>query len=89
MLDVLNVSKYYGALAAGRNFSFTARRREVLGYLGPNGSGQSTTVNMVAGHVEPTSGEIPRRRRGQPGGTSSPTGAASATCRRPPTSTPT
>ena len=58
MLEVLNVSKYYGALAAVRSVSFAARRGEVLGCLGPNGSGKSTTVNMVAGLLEPTSGEI-------------------------------
>ena len=58
MLEVLNVSKYYGALAAVRNVSFTARRGEVLGCLGPNGSGKSTTVNMVAGLLDPSSGEI-------------------------------
>ena len=58
MLEVVNVSKYYGALPAVRDVSFTARRGEVLGYLGPNGSGKSTTVNMVAGLLDPTSGEI-------------------------------
>ena len=58
MLEVLNVSKYYGGLAAVRDVSFTARRGEVLGYLGPNGSGKSTTVNMVEGLLEPTLGKI-------------------------------
>ena len=58
MLEVVNVSKYYGALAAVRDVSFTARPGEVLGYLGPNGSGKSTTVNMVAGLLEPSDGEI-------------------------------
>ena len=58
MLEVTGVSKYYGALAAVRHVSFTARPGEVLGYLGPNGSGKSTTVNMVAGLLEPTDGEI-------------------------------
>ena len=58
MLEVVNVSKYYGALAAVRDVSFTVRPGEVLGYLGPNGSGKSTTVNMVAGLLDPTDGEI-------------------------------
>ena len=58
MLEVVNVSKYYGALAAVREVSFTARPGEVLGYLGPSGSGKSTTVNMVAGLLEPSDGEI-------------------------------
>ena len=58
MLEVVGVSKYYGALAAVREVSFAARPGEVLGYLGPNGSGKSTTVNMVAGLLEPSDGEI-------------------------------
>ncbi len=58
MLEVLNVSKYYGGLPAVRGVSFAARRGEVLGYLGPNGSGKSTTVNMIAGLLDPTSGRI-------------------------------
>ena len=58
MLEVVNVTKYYGALAAVREVSFAVRPGDVLGYLGPNGSGKSTTVNMVAGLLEPTDGEI-------------------------------
>ena len=58
MLEVTGISKYYGALAAVRDVSFTARPGEVLGYLGPNGSGKSTTVNLVAGLIEPSDGEI-------------------------------
>ena len=58
MLEVLDVTKYYGALPAVRGVSFTAPRGEVLGCLGPNGSGKSTTVNMVAGLLDPTGGEI-------------------------------
>ena len=58
MLEVAGVSKYYGALAAVREVSFAAGPGEVLGCLGPNGSGKSTTVNMVAGLLEPSDGEI-------------------------------
>ena len=54
MLEVINVTKYYGAVVAVRGVSFTARRGEVLGYLGPNGSGKSTTVNMIVGLLDPT-----------------------------------
>ena len=38
--------------------SFTARAGEVTGYLGPNGSGKSTTMKMITGLIEMTSGEI-------------------------------
>ena len=40
------------------NVSFTLRPGQVLGYLGPNGSGKSTTVKMLTGMIEPSSGEI-------------------------------
>ena len=58
MLELTDVTKYYGALAAVRDVSFAARPGEVLGYLGPNGSGKSTTVKMVTGLLSPTSGDI-------------------------------
>jgi ABC-2 type transport system ATP-binding protein len=58
MLEVRDVTKRYGALAAVNHVSFTARPGEVLGYLGPNGSGKSTTVNMLVGLLPPTGGTI-------------------------------
>ncbi len=58
MLELRNVSKYYGPLAAVREVSFRVARGQVLGYLGPNGSGKSTTVKMVAGLSRPTKGAI-------------------------------
>ena len=58
MLELKDVTKYYGALAAVRDVSFTVRPGDVLGYLGPNGSGKSTTVKMITGLLTPTSGAI-------------------------------
>lgn len=58
MLEVRDVTKRYGALAAVNHVSFTVRPGDVLGYLGPNGSGKSTTVKMVVGLMPPTSGHI-------------------------------
>lgn len=58
MLEVRNLTKYYGALAAVRDVSFQAPSGQVLGYLGPNGSGKSTTVRMITGLLPPTSGQI-------------------------------
>src|SRR4051794_20089425 len=58
MLELRNVSKRFpGALAVDR-VSFTARRGEVTGYLGPNGSGKSTTMKMITGLIEPSTGEL-------------------------------
>ncbi|RPJ78762.1 MAG: ABC transporter ATP-binding protein [Acidobacteria bacterium] len=45
-------------MAAVRDVSFAVRPGEVLGYLGPNASGKTTTVNMIIGLLEPTSGKV-------------------------------
>jgi len=58
VLEVRDVTKRYGALAAVNHVSFTVAPGEVLGYLGPNGSGKSTTVNMLVGLLPPTGGTI-------------------------------
>ena len=58
MLEARSLTKYYGALPALRDVSFLARPGQILGYLGPNGSGKSTTVRMLVGLMEPTSGHV-------------------------------
>jgi ABC-2 type transport system ATP-binding protein len=58
MLEVRDVTKRYGALAAVSHVSFIVKPGEVLGYLGPNGSGKSTTVKMIVGLMPPTTGAI-------------------------------
>jgi ABC-2 type transport system ATP-binding protein len=58
MLQLRNVTKRFSGIAAVDNVSFTARPGEVTGYLGPNGSGKSTTMKMITGLIEMTSGEI-------------------------------
>ena len=64
MVPVLNVltverlTKRYGALTAVRDLSFTVAPGEVLGLLGPNGSGKSTTIKVITGLLEPTSGRV-------------------------------
>jgi ABC-2 type transport system ATP-binding protein len=58
MLELRNVSKrYVGSLAVDK-VSFRACPGEVTGYLGPNGSGKSTTMKMIVGLIEATSGAI-------------------------------
>jgi ABC-2 type transport system ATP-binding protein len=58
MLELRNVSKrFFGSLAVD-NVSFRAHSGEVTGYLGPNGSGKSTTIKMIVGLIDMTSGEI-------------------------------
>src|SRR5215468_426452 len=58
MLELRNITKRFTGIAAVDNVSFTARPGEVTGYLGPNGSGKSTTMKMITGLIEMTSGEI-------------------------------
>ncbi len=58
MLELRNVSKLYPGVAAVDGVSFSAPPGEVTGYLGPNGSGKSTTMKIITGLIEPTSGEI-------------------------------
>ena len=58
MLELRNVPNDFCGIAAVDDVSFTARAGEVTGYLGPNGSGKSTTMKMITGLIEMTSGEI-------------------------------
>jgi ABC-2 type transport system ATP-binding protein len=58
MLQVVNVSKRFSGIAAVDNVSFSVRPGEIAGYLGPNGSGKSTTMKMITGLIEMTSGSI-------------------------------
>ena len=64
MLELRSVTKRYPGLTAVDSVSFTAQPGEVTGYLGPNGSGKSTTMKMITGLIEMTSGDI--LFRGQP-----------------------
>lgn len=58
MIDVSRLTKVFLRNPAVDEVNFTIRPGEVLGYLGPNGSGKSTTVKMLTGLLEPTSGHI-------------------------------
>jgi ABC-2 type transport system ATP-binding protein len=52
------LTKRFGQVVAVDNLDLTVRRREVYGFLGPNGSGKSTTIRMLCGLLNPTSGDI-------------------------------
>ena len=67
MLEVRNVTKKFikknknnqvGEFKADDNISFTAKEGEVVGIIGPNGAGKTTLLRMIAGIMEPTSGEV-------------------------------
>ena len=58
MLELRNVCKRDRGVVAVDDVSFAARPGEITGYLGPNGSGKSTTMKMITGLLEMTSGDI-------------------------------
>ncbi len=58
MIEIRNLVKRYRNTAAVDGVSFTIEPGEVTGYLGPNGSGKSTTVKIMTGLIEPTSGQV-------------------------------
>jgi ABC-2 type transport system ATP-binding protein len=58
MLELRNVSKHFAGIPAVDDVSFCARPGEVTGYLGPNGSGKTTTMKMITGLIEMTFGHI-------------------------------
>ena len=58
MIEVKNVTKKYGNFTAVDDITFTVKDGEVVGLLGQNGAGKSTTMNMITGFIEPTEGNI-------------------------------
>ena len=58
LLKVSKISKYFGGVRAVNDFSFELMQGELLGFIGPNGSGKTTVVNLITGFVKPTGGEI-------------------------------
>ena len=58
MLQVHNLSKYFGGVKAVNSVSFDLAEGELLGVIGPNGSGKTTVVNLITGFVKPDSGKI-------------------------------
>lgn len=57
-LELRHVSKRFSGIPAVDDVSFLAHAGEITGYLGPNGSGKSTTMKMITGLLEATSGKI-------------------------------
>ena len=51
MVEIKNLTKYYGHKIAVNNISFTIEDHEILGFLGPNGAGKSTTLNIISGVI--------------------------------------
>lgn len=58
MITVENLSKEYDGVSAVIDSSFTIDQDEIFGLIGPNGAGKTTTLKLIAGLLEPTSGNI-------------------------------
>lgn len=56
MIEVENLSKHYGTVKAVDQISFTVERGEILGFLGPNAAGKTTTLRILTCYMPPTSG---------------------------------
>lgn len=58
LLEVRNVTRHFGGLAAVSDVSFDVRDREIVGLIGPNGAGKSTLFNLISGFIPVNSGKI-------------------------------
>jgi ABC-2 type transport system ATP-binding protein len=58
ILEVNSLSKSYGRLWAVDNVSFSIEPGEIFGYLGPNGSGKTTTIRCIMGLLRPSGGQV-------------------------------
>ena len=56
MIEVENLTRYYGTRRAINNISFQIEKGEVVGFLGPNGAGKSTTMNIISCILPASSG---------------------------------
>ena len=56
MVEVQDLTKYYGDFPAIEDVSFEVKKGEILGFLGPNGAGKTTTMRIITGFMPPTSG---------------------------------
>ena len=58
MISVSSLTRYYGAHPAVEDVSFSIADKEVVGFLGLNGAGKSTTLKVLAGLLMPTAGQV-------------------------------
>ena len=58
MIEISDLTKYYGDLCALDHINLSIRAGEIMGLLGPNGAGKSTTVKLITGILRPISGNV-------------------------------
>ena len=57
-LEIIDLSKTYDTKEAVRNISFKVNENEIIGILGPNWCGKTTTIGMILGLLKPTKGKV-------------------------------
>ena len=57
-LEVIELSKIYNNKEAVKNISFKVNKNEIMGILGPNGCGKTTTIGMILGLLKPSNGKV-------------------------------
>ena len=57
-IEVINLSKSYKFKQAVNNINFKINENEIVGLLGPNGCGKTTTIGMMLGLLKPTNGQV-------------------------------
>ncbi|HQO74320.1 MAG TPA: ATP-binding cassette domain-containing protein [Candidatus Marinimicrobia bacterium] len=58
MIEVQNLVKHYGSVKAVDNISFTVEKGEILGFLGPNAAGKTTTMRIITGYMPASAGTV-------------------------------
>jgi ABC-2 type transport system ATP-binding protein len=58
MIELKNVTKRFGSKTAVDSISFEVKKGEIIGFLGPNAAGKTTTMRMITGFFPPTQGEV-------------------------------
>jgi len=58
LLEVNGITKSFGGLVAVNNLQFSVDKGDVVGLIGPNGSGKTTSFNLISGHLKPDEGSI-------------------------------
>ena len=58
ILEVKNLTKYYGKILGVKNLSLTLNEGEIFGFIGPNGAGKSTTIRSIMNLINKTEGVV-------------------------------
>ena len=57
-IEIKNLSKHYNNIEAVKNINFKINKGSIVGLLGPNGCGKTTTIGMMLGLIKPSSGAV-------------------------------